>query len=860
MLRKGLYGIVGSLTMFLFLSNNLFRKAGSPSRLWVHAFSTARDACHKRGRNESVSRMNNGNVGTLSSFLVEEENSRNKSKWYSTTTNLYDGVVEQDLDSALDELLSSTFDGETDGDVDGDGLHMKDSKPVPSTLIEENKPTDFTDPKFLSTSNPRWVQAGLDQRVIDILSGKGITHFTPVQGEAFDPIVAGRDVIGRSRTGTGKTLAFGLPAFARLTKWLEEKNVRDPTTGRMARGRGVSMLVLCPTRELARQVQGELSAVARPLGLYVDVFHGGVSYEGQSRALRNGLDILVGTPGRIIDHLDRGNLKLNKCDLIVLDEADEMLSMGFADDVETILDGLGDDNEKKPQCLLFSATTPSWVKQIGRQYQEDVIAIDATGDAGGSRVATTVRHTAVQVPWGVDSKKAILEDIIATEISKDAKSVAELVAEQNASDGEGDGEGDGEPVNEIAAAAIAKKKSESSAVQQQIFGKTIVFTETKRQADELVSGGVFKSLTAQALHGDVGQKQRDATLAAFRSGAFNVLVATDVAARGIDIKDVDLVVQFDPPRDADTYVHRSGRTGRAGSNGVSVLLFNLNQQRDIVRIERDLGHGFQFELSGTPSTPSVLRAAAKTSAVASMGIPDETAEYFKEAAADLLQNGDAEDVVARCLAAISKRTTKAQSRSLLTGESGLVTLEMTNSRGRPVSPGDVMFTIGKLSRTSQREGDTTFDSDVGKIQANPETGVAIFDMGVEDAKKLVEFSKTVDAGGAEFTILDEISIERGHNFGRSNQGRGGRGGGRFGRGRGGGRGGSYRGAGNYGRGGGAGGYRRRESRYSSHDQRGSNRYDRGGRSNGNYNGNRHGGGGRGGYGRGGGGYRDNDGW
>ncbi|MGK3762224.1 MAG: ATP-dependent RNA helicase DDX21, partial [Bacillariaceae sp.] len=270
--------------------------------------------------------------------------------------------------------------------------------------------------------------------VIDVLSGKGITHFTPVQGEAFGPVLAGRDVIGRSRTGTGKTLAFGLPSITRLVKWLEEKGVRDPQTGSMKRGRPVSMLVLCPTRELARQVQEEISDVSRPLGLFAEVFHGGVSYDGQSRALRSGLDILVGTPGRIIDHMNRGTLRLNEADLIVLDEADEMLSMGFAEDVETILDGFGKDNGKKPQCMLFSATTPPWVKQIGRQYQENVVAIDATNDTGGSRVATTVRHTAIQVPWGVESKKSILEDIIAIEISKDMKSVAELDAAEIATD------------------------------------------------------------------------------------------------------------------------------------------------------------------------------------------------------------------------------------------------------------------------------------------------------------------------------------------------------------------------------------------------------------------------------------------
>lgn len=199
------------------------------------------------------------------------------------------------------------------------------------------------------------------------------------------------------------------------------------------------------------------------------------------------MDVIVGTPGRVIDHINRGNLKLNECEIAVLDEADEMLNMGFAEDVEVILDGMGSNNDKKSQCLLFSATTPPWVKEIGRSYQKDVLAIDSTtAEGGGARVATTVRHMAIQVPPGPDSKKAILEDIIAVEISKDMKAIG---APKDSSDDE--------PVNLIAAAAAKKKKATNNAMQQKIFGKTIVFTETKREADELVSGGVFKSLTAQ---------------------------------------------------------------------------------------------------------------------------------------------------------------------------------------------------------------------------------------------------------------------------------------------------------------------------------------------------------------------------
>jgi len=486
-------------------------------------------------------------------------------------------------------------------------------------------------------------------------------------------------------------------------------------------------------------------------------------------------------------------------------------------DVETILKGVGSANEKKTQCLMFSATTPPWVKQIGRQYQEDVLAIDSTTDEGGARVAKTVRHTAVQLPPGQESKTAILEDIIAVEISRD-KNVDGSVDKPEVIEEE--------VVNKIAAAARAKKSKHHNTMQQKIFGKTIVFVETKRLADELVSGNVFKSLTAQALHGDVGQKQRDATLNAFRSGAFNVLVATDVAARGIDIKDVDLVVQFDPPRDVDTYVHRSGRTGRAGQKGVSVLLFNRQQARDIVKIERDLGHGFKFDLVGPPSTEAALKAAAKTSAMACKGIPDETASYFEESAAALLEEyDDPQEIVARCLAAISRRANEVQSRSLITGELGLVTLEMKGAGGKPVAPNEVMFTVGKLSRLSQNVGgDVAFDNDVGKIQTDPVTGSAFFDMSIAEAKKLVEFSKDVDAGGSEFSLLKEMEIERDRYFGSGGRGGPGRGGpgGRFG-GRGernnyGGQRNDYGGGGNY-----------KRNSYGNHSHTGrSNRYGGGG--------------------------------
>jgi ATP-dependent RNA helicase DDX21 len=200
----------------------------------------------------------------------------------------------------------------------------------------------------------------------------------------------------------------------------------------------------------------------------------------QARALRQGLDILVGTPGRVIDHINRGNLDLSHADVAVLDEADEMLNMGFAEDVEVILENIGSKNEKKTQCLLFSATTPSWVKQIAARYQDNVYSIDATGN-DGARVATTVTHKAIQLPPGVEAKKQALEDIIAVEISRNMDDDSD----KDFAD------------NPIAAAAHEKRQRSGHAMQQKIFGKTIVFTETKREADELVSGAIFKTLSAQ---------------------------------------------------------------------------------------------------------------------------------------------------------------------------------------------------------------------------------------------------------------------------------------------------------------------------------------------------------------------------
>lgn len=256
-----------------------------------------------------------------------------------------------------------------------------------------------------------------------------------------------------------------------------ERMVADIEAGTftLSRGRSPRMLVMAPTRELARQVEGEINNLARPHFLATAVFHGGASYSPQENALRAGIDILVATPGRLTDHLERGTLKLDNVRHVVLDEADEMLDMGFAKDIENILRRV---DMGLSQTLLFSATTPSWIEQIARKYLKKPLRLDASSD-GEARTATTVSHRALLVPENTQARVGLLEDVVTCEL-------------------------------------------------QRPTSKAIVFTQTKREADELCTGAAFRTLSTGVLHGDLSQMQRDVTIRNFKSGKFRVLIATDV--------------------------------------------------------------------------------------------------------------------------------------------------------------------------------------------------------------------------------------------------------------------------------------------------------------------------------------------
>ncbi|KAJ6802054.1 DEAD-box ATP-dependent RNA helicase 53-like [Iris pallida] len=367
---------------------------------------------------------------------------------------------------------------------------------------------------------------GISEQIVSALSRRGITELFPIQRAVLEPAMEGRDMIGRAVTGSGKTLAFGIPIL--------DKIIRHQTQhGR----KGIpSALVLAPTRELARQVQQEFKVSAPKLSS--TCLYGGIPIGRQVQTLGFGVDIVVGTPGRIIDLVERRSLDLSEVKFVVLDEADQMLAVGFQEDVENILSYL----PARKQCMLFSATMPSWVRNISRKFLQDPLVVDLISDTD-KKLAEGISF------YSVATSSSNKQNLLPTLISRYAQG-----------------------------------------------GKCIIFTKTKIDAESL-SRSMGSIIGSKALHGNMQQLQRDRTLAAFRDGRFDVLVATDVAARGLDITNVDLVIHFEMPNSTEFFVHRSGRTGRAGKKGIVILMFTERQRRDARSIEQDLGFKFE-ELQG----------------------------------------------------------------------------------------------------------------------------------------------------------------------------------------------------------------------------------------------------------------------
>lgn len=508
----------------------------------------------------------------------------------------------------------------------------------------------------------------LSQELVEALAKRGITHLFPIQRAVLVPALEGRDLIGRAKTGTGKTLAFGIPILERLIKDNKENKLLRQSR-RLPR-----VLVLAPTRELAKQVEKEFKESAPFLSTVC--IYGGVSYTSQQNALARGVDVVVGTPGRIIDLVNSKSLKLNEVQFLVLDEADQMLAVGFEEDVEIILDNLPAER----QSMLFSATMPAWVKKLSRKHLNNPMTIDLVGE-NEEKLAEGIKLYAVATVTSSNSKRSILGDLISV---------------------------------------FAKG------------GKTIVFTQTKRDADD-ISLGLSSSIACEALHGDISQHQRERTLAGFREGKFSALVATDVAARGLDIPNVDLVIHYEFPNDPETFVHRSGRTGRAGKEGIAILMYPSNEKRKLRFLEREVG--CRFEYIGPPQQEDVLESSAQHVAKALGGVHPELIEIFLPTANKLMEEKGT-NALAAALARLSGFSKPPSSRSLITHEEGWTTLHMTRESTmldgrRQLSARELM---GILSEMWPAAADQ-----VGKIRSYGDGKVegAVFDLPKDVAKELL---------------------------------------------------------------------------------------------------------------------------
>lgn len=356
----------------------------------------------------------------------------------------------------------------------------------------------------------RYEDAGIDGRILRAVKELGFEHMTPIQEQAIPLFMTGRDIIGQAQTGTGKTAAFGIPILQKINP----------------ENRSLQAVILCPTRELAMQAADELRKFAKYMnGIKVLPIYGGQEIYKQIKNLKTGVQIVVGTPGRVMDHMRRHTLKMEQVHTVVLDEADEMLNMGFREDIETILREMPEER----QTGLFSATMPKPILDITKTYQKDAAFVKMTPK---EVTIPLIKQAYYQV------RKQDKEEVLCRLIDYYAP------------------------------------------------GRALIFCNTKRMVDELTEHLKGRGYEVEGLHGDLTQGQRDTVMNLFRSGRTNILIATDVAARGIDVSDVEAVYNFDVPDDIEYYVHRIGRTGRAGKTGRSFTLVVGREAYKIRDIER----------------------------------------------------------------------------------------------------------------------------------------------------------------------------------------------------------------------------------------------------------------------------------
>ncbi len=393
-------------------------------------------------------------------------------------------------------------------------------------MTEDTSPAAEAAAPEAAVAAPLFNTLPLDPTLLRAVADSGYTAMTPIQAKAIPVVLAGRDVMGAAQTGTGKTAAFTLPLLQRM--------MRHANASMSPARHPVRALVLAPTRELALQVADNVKKYAQHSQLRSAVVFGGMDMKPQTEELRRGVEVLIATPGRLLDHIEAKNAVLNQVEYVVLDEADRMLDIGFLPDLQRILAYL----PKSRQTLLFSATFSPEIKKLAASYLQDPVLVEV---ARPNATASTVEQRFYSTTD--DDKRAVVRQLL----------------------------------------------------RQRQLSQALIFVNSKLGAARLARAFERDGLKTQALHGDKSQDERLKALAAFKAGEVDLLVATDVAARGLDISDLPAVFNFDVPFHAEDYVHRIGRTGRAGASGLAVTLVKREDQRSVAEIEKLIRKKIELE-------------------------------------------------------------------------------------------------------------------------------------------------------------------------------------------------------------------------------------------------------------------------
>ncbi len=457
----------------------------------------------------------------------------------------------------------------------------------------------------------------LDKKIVHALTDMGFEEPSPIQSQTIPLVLSGTDVIGQAQTGTGKTAAFGIPII---------QNITD--------ARKIQALIMTPTRELAIQVSEELGKIGRLKKIKVLPVYGGQPIDRQIRALKMGVQIIIGTPGRLLDHIRRGTVKLDTIKYLILDEADEMLDMGFVDDIETIMENI----PKEKQTLLFSATMPKPIMILAEKYMNKPKVI-------------TVSKEELTVP---------LIDQFYFETTDKLDGLCRVLDFEDTD-------------------------------------KTIIFCRTKKGVDELVLALSNRGYLSEGLHGDLSQNQRDRVMKKFREGKAEILIATDVAARGLDIDNVSHSINYDIPQDPESYVHRIGRTGRAGNKGTAMTFITPREFRQLKLIEKIAKT--RIVRKTLPTALSVLERQ-KESIVSRMFTVLENGKLndYRSILDELLEEHTAEDVALAALKLMQEgnKALAVEEKPNFgnTGaKSGMVRLFINVGRQQKIKPEDIVRTI-----------------------------------------------------------------------------------------------------------------------------------------------------------------------